>query len=453
MLRYTRCTEIALPPQASSVPPALACLITAATLLGATASATRASLPAVPPPATSSQAQSSPSQPVSGQGAATPTQTAASLTVVATPGVTLPAPNQGTFDFGQVSLLDKTRIEQTFTFRNDANTSLALAHLKLSCGCTSAVVQTKKKGSSVRETWPSPTALPTLAPGDEMSVQLVVDLTPFAPGRLSKTALVHAQGYSQPVATSVITGTLLPSVTFTPAVVDFGAVTAGEARSVILTAAFDPRLASSGPSTPLVSTNPAVRISPETAASASGEPSLPSKDGDSKMPVRAYRVTLAKDILLGALSGILSFAPQDSTGTAAPASSAASRNISAALRSARVALVGQVNGDISAQPQALALGMVPKGQDATQQIVLTGANAAALENLKIICGSSWLSARLDASPAAPAPGEAGPAQKPVKTLAVTLGSGAPAGILQTELNITLANGQRLLIPVNAYVQP
>jgi hypothetical protein len=146
---------------------------------------------------------------------------------------------------------------------------------------------------------------------------------------------------------------------------------------------------------------------------------------------------------MGRFSGSFSFAvPAAGPGAAAEAPAAA--NVTAALRSAEAGLVGEVVGPLAAQPQAIAFGVVTQGEKASRPVTLVAKQPAVLEGLKVTSGSPWLSCPLQ-----PATGAA-PASL---TLEAVLNPGAPAGVLQTELTFTLANGRRLVLPVNAYVQP
>jgi hypothetical protein len=96
------------------------------------------------------------------------------------------------------------------------------------------------------------------------------------------------------------------------------------------------------------------------------------------------------------------------------------------------------------------MGTVTKGAGAARQIVLTGKTAAALEGLKIANDSRWLSVRPASTINAISTATA---SMPTRTLDIMLASDAPAGVFQDSVTVTLANGQRLMIPVNAYVRP
>jgi hypothetical protein len=331
------------------------------------------------------------------------------------------------YDFGEVSLLDTTRIEHRFTFKNTGGTPLKIERLAATCGCTSTIV-----GSS------GPGAYPTLAPGEETSIQVTLNLLPLRPGTLHKSVSVYAEGNAQPVARYEIKGTLLPAVSFSPLLVDFGAVRTGEARSVILTATIDARLAAAGTLLPpLVASHPAIRIqpSPDNPAAAKTGPG-------SRTVARVYTVSLAPDAPLGPLTGSISFAPAGSPGAGSPGAAPLPSRLADALAAPSVFVAGQVAGAVSARPQAVAFGAVPSGHGATRQVVLTGANPTALKNRRVTSDSAWLTI---------GPGKRDGEQPLSETIEVALRPDAPAGVLQARLTIALENGQRLLLPVSAYV--
>lgn len=347
--------------------------------------------------------------------------------------VVLPGRNDksGRHDFGRVTLLDRPKIEHTFTLKNTGEQPLTITRLQSSCGCASALVQPQHQSPSVNA--PSKAGLAILAPGEEGSVRVVVDLAGLPPGPIHKPVSVFVQDSAQPAAQLMLHGTLLPSVTFAPAPVDFGRLLSGTAHSLTLTATLDARLAISGmPS--LISSNPAVRVAASTAEAA--RPSDASSE-NAATRVQTYTLTLAPDAPIGPIIGSLQLVP---FGLVPPEPA-----VVAALRTASAIVVGQVVGDVSAEPAMLALGVASAGQTTTRQVVLKATRAAALQSMNVWSDDPWLTARLGA------PG-AGPAAS-TRTLEVTLGQEAPAGAVQFRLHVTLGNGQRLSIPVSGYVQP
>jgi hypothetical protein len=370
------------------------------------------------------------------------------LRILSTPGITPTAPNQGSHDFGQVSLLDRTEITQTFLLRNADRAPIVVERVKGSCGCTSAVVHKRGKEGAVMGATPPTTPPVRLAPGEEVSVRAVLDLTPLPAGSIRKTVSIYVQGLRGPAAVAEIRGTLLPNVTFTPSQANFGRLNWGEGKVLCVTATFDPRLTAAGPPPPLVSTNPAIRIEPLSGENKSTAP-VPASGDTSGVPARTYQLSVEKNASLGPLDGEISFSPL----TLAPSATGPTDRVAAALRSARLRVVGEVAGDVSAQPSVVSMGVVEKGRQAEYQIVLTGTTNAALEDLKIASDSTWLSARVDASPAGMIPGSTDEAAERTKVLKLHLAAGAPPGVFQSQLRIFLMNGQHLAIPVSAYVKP
>lgn len=338
-----------------------------------------------------------------------------------------PAARPDRHDFGEVSLLDRTRVEQTFTFKNDGASPLVLERLASPCGCLSSVVASPHKAAPTSRA-PSPeTALPTLNPGEETLIRVVVDLAPLPPGPVHKHVSLFAQGREQPVARFELVGTIVPAVTFTPALIDFGQVAADGSVSRTLIAVLDARLAASGALPPLVSSNPAVGIMPSPPTAATSKKPVPPND---KTVTRTYTLTLTRGAPVGPVTGKISFAPAAAT--------------AAILSRAAALLVGQVTGDVMAEPQTLALGLVSAGRGATGSIALKAKSQAALRDIVVTSASPWLTTRRGIGRAD---------QSSPETLEVVLSPRAPSGVLQTRLTVTLANGQRVIIPVNGYVQP
>lgn len=317
------------------------------------------------------------------------------------------------YDAGRVSPLDATQVEHTFPFKNTGDAPLKIERISTTCGCTSAIIGAGEASVVA--------GYPTLAPGEETSIRVTVSLLSLQPGALHKAVSVYVEGNAEPAAIYEITGTLLPAVTFAPPLVDFGSVRAGASRSITLTATLDARLTDSGALPPLIASQPAIRIRPlSDGAATKSSPSSPTI-------VRTYAVSLAPDAPIGTLTGSIAFAPTSG---------------SDALARTSVFVVGQVAGLVSAQPQAVVFGAVPAGHRTTRQIVLTGSVPSALKNRKITSESPWLTI-----------GSGSPDEKKsdAETITITLRADAPTGVLQTRIAIILDNGQRLLLPVSAYV--
>lgn len=385
---------------------------------------------------------------------------ALSLRVVAGMKVTEAAPGQGVCDLGAVSVLDASVVEQTFTLRNASAVPLSLVRLQASCGCLSAFVQPREEGGGKTAAAGTASIVP---PGGEAQVQVRIALHTLRPGPLAKAVLVYAapagtgqrlapgsvQGrilpgtmQEQPVARLEVRGTLLPAVSFSPVALEFGKVAAGQpSRSLELSATPDPRLLGAVP--PLVSSHPGVTVEPLP-------PSPGATGGSGKPQPLRWRVNIAPDASIGPLMAVLQFAP---LATAAPVTaSEAPDSVTAAWRMASINLFARIEGDATAAPSVIAFPAgASGGRNSTgivQSVALTGRTATSLEGATVTCDSPYLAARI-----APVPAGSTPATAPQRALEVTLLPSTPAGVLQSRVIVTLKNGQRLVLPVSAYILP
>jgi hypothetical protein len=290
----------------------------------------------------------------------------------------------------------------------------------------------------------------TLQPNERRQVKVSIHLTGLPAGPFSKTVDVYVRGSSRPAALLRLSGILQPNLTLAPPVLDFGRVTAGSRPALILTAAFGERLAAITPSPRLVGQGTQVEITPlkdplpptirKTAGKTSVRPRL-----------QRYRVTLRPDLEAGPLAATLTFVPGQPVDTQVTAAIKPSPNLEAALRQAGVMVVGEIVGTVRAQPSVLAFGSITAGQAPTRQIVLRADKPAALQNLKIETDSSWLMAKSAGEGALSPLMAAGRAAGASSVVNVTLSAQAPAGLLRASLTITLVNGERLSLPVQAYI--
>lgn len=367
----------------------------------------------------------------------------AGLRVAPTAGVQTAAPNQGQHDFGTVSALNTPSIEQTFRLSNSTPAPLVLDRFQPSCHCTTAAVE----GTSTNG------VLPTLAPGKTLAVHVTVSLADLAPGPLLKTVLVYTRGNPQPAAVFTLTGELKPAVTLSPNLLDFGQVAFGHPQTLSVTATLDTRLTDSGALPILASTNPNIRISPQPEV-ISHLKANPLKSGPLKSRTQPSKNSPASNALVGSrcrtyLVTLLPSAAGPITGSLSFVSSGHDPKATSALANASVLLLGQVTGDLSAQPPVLAFGTVRLGQGTARQIVLTGKDPADVTAPKITSGNSYISVKLTAAPLF----TSGQIQPSSRVLVVTLAANAPLGLLQTQVKISRPNGQCLLVPVSAFVSP
>lgn len=337
---------------------------------------------------------------------------------------------EGRWEAGSLSALDAGTLAHTFTLRNSDASPLTISRFQTSCDCTRAAITTGK-GAAL---------LPlTLAPGEAMTVSVSVNLGHVASGPFSKYVMLYSGDGLRPTAVLQIAGTLRPSLALSPVLLDFGQVPEGKGNALILTATWDERLTPGGNLPTLSSTNPDISVTPQPEIKA-----LPSKTpGPSPflhrgIRTRTYRVALSASAALGPISGTLTFQ--------APASSDALRSSIYAQPTAL--LLGQVSGELTAQPQVLTFDRVRLGQPASREIILTGSRLEVLKGLSVAAASPWLTAHL--SPSTPV-FSGGQLQATSQVLDVSLSPNTPPGMLSSTLKITLANGQHLRVPVTATV--
>ena len=347
----------------------------------------------------------------------------AGLSVAVAPGLTLSAPNRAFYQMGTVSALDAAEITHAFVLRNTGSRPLTVERFETSCHCTSAAFLTAAG---------SPTAvLPTLAPGQQASVRVTVRPEMLGPGPLDKSVRVFVRGQAAPAAVLEVAGTLRPSLSFAPALLDFGAVPAGQARALTVTATLDARLLPPGAMPALVASGPDLRVvrQPEILSKTSA-PAL--------TRTLTYRVTLLPSAPGGPLSGSPALMPPAATPP----------RLASLLASASVLVAGQVQADVTASPSALAFGAVPLGRATTRQVVLSGASAADIS--QIASASPFFTAHMNATTPVFRDGQLLPTSR---VLEVTLAPQTPPGLLQTQIKVLLPHGQRLLIPVSAFLIP
>jgi len=351
-------------------------------------------------------------------GAPTKNAPAVHLAVLPAPGVQAVSADVGQHDFGTVSLLAPALITETFTVRNGTRAPLVLDHLQPSCGCIAAAVTRQQNAAP---------PVKQIAPGQSISVKVLLDPTGLEPGPLHKTIWVFTQGQDAPAATLVMVGNLLPAASFSPQVINFGSVAAGTKLSQLLTVTLDPKLLPAGTVTKVSSSDPSVEVVPVPSSAAGAVPA----NGQSQ---RQYRVTLLPDAYLGILSSRISLSV---TASGAGGASSAKGIAAGGTQNGAAFVTGEVAGDISALPATLAFGTVAAGKQATQQAFLLG---LAQSGLAAATDNPYLTARLQIG-----------GQKPL--LVVTLSRLAPVGPLSGNIIVKTQNGQRLRVPVFALITP
>ena len=332
------------------------------------------------------------------------------------------------YEIGNTNALAGTKIEHTFTLRNDNPTSLHLDRIQSSCGCTSAVIST---GSTNLGDLPSLVSSVVIAPHQELKVHVTIDPTHLAAGPIEKYVWVYVQGQSDAAAILRMTGTLDAGALFSPSTLDFGKVPVGTTPTQRLTLALDRQWLPAGATPQLVSSDPDVTVTPVTdnASGKGGAASLTASSPET----RVYQLSISPHSHLGLLSGVVSLLVAEADGTIKVTNSS-------------VPLHGEVEGGITADPQVIAFGMVTAGQAAVQRVTVTAKSANGLKGMKASSISPFIFAKFVSMvgtrmkhPAANS-----------LTLQISLSPRIPAGTLESQIMVTSADGQQMVLPVSVY---
>lgn len=354
---------------------------------------------------------------------------ATGLTVVASDGVQRLSAGVARFDFGNVDSLASAAITHTFILANSSKTRLVIERVQPTCGCTTVLLQTKNGSSAGAD----------LAPGEQVSLRATVALDQIRSGPISKYVYVFALGSSTPAATLELRGNLQELISFTPQIVNFGAVGAGVQHTIAVTARINRRLLDKEHAVELVCSAPDVRIS-ELPGNHRGS------EGD--RDVRNYAVTLPADARLGELHGSLYFKRQVVETAPAPRSMRQPVRLAdeGGLGGAYAPLTGAVIGDIAAMPRAMVFGSFYAGQAQTREIAIQAKSPGVLKGLQAECAESWISAKCGVVNETAPNGMAGAKRVCRRALTVTVAANAPEGGHEVDITVKTANGQRLVIP-------
>ncbi|MEO7719466.1 MAG: DUF1573 domain-containing protein, partial [Capsulimonas sp.] len=342
-------------------------------------------------------------------------------------------PGVAIHDFGTLSLARTEPIQYDFAVKNDTGAALTLDHIQAACSCTAAMTDGVLPGEEI-------------AAGKTLKIHVAVDPTHLGSGPANKMVWVYLKGQPSPAATLQMVGTITPLLSFNPMLLDFGPVGAGQEKSLTLRVTGEPKLLETLTIPTLTPANPSVTFVREKGIQ-------PDKDGLSTIE---YQVVVGKQARIGQLQGTVTFAgPQSDSNR---------------LASAYASLVGEVAGEISAAPSTVALGSVPGGKRAQQEIMVTGPRKV-LTKCSVRSASPYVSAKLKISPQVvslvgtfsyPTPPFV-PTPKLVNAmnvpdaeiqamLEVTVSEKTPAGVLQTEIVVTTPSGQQLALPVWAFIE-
>jgi hypothetical protein len=306
--------------------------------------------------------------------------------------------NMAQYGFGDLGRAGGMNIVHNFVLHNTGAQPLTINRFQPSCHCTTAALVPD-------------TELPvTILPGSQVVVQVTVSVEPYLTGPLSKNVEVFVNGQDSAIATLTMTATLHSLVTMDPATLDFGSGPAGQPRSQILTATVDSRLLPPGTVPHLTSTDPDIQVTPLPATAP-----IPVSATVEQTSTYKYRVTLAANAALGPVDDLLQFAHAPSDPLVGGMGIADGMG---------VPVTGTVVGVAASTPTSLAFGIVTQGHSSVLPVHLF-APTAQLAAAQVVSASPYLQA--------------------------AWGKGKSPGSLESELTITLANGQRLRLPVSAYV--
>ena len=306
--------------------------------------------------------------------------------------------NAGVIDEGHES-----HVDHTFTLKNTRVQAVTVSKLRGSCGCETLFLT--KSGKEV------PTV--SVAPGETVQVKVSVALRAGQSGEMHKYAWAYGPETSSPPLNSMeIALTVRAPVVFEPNVLDFGTVSIGVSKSVSITVTADAS-ALIGKSLPIpVSSKASVIVTPV------GAETTVERDGKAARS-RRFQVTLSEPVEAGSVSGNISLPVP----------------VGSALAGVSVPLVGTISGTMTAQPKSVFFGSIPSGQGVTREVLLSEPAVQRGKGLSVSSGSPWLTARVQEAAGT----------KPL--LVITLKPGAPVGVVQTQVVITAASGERLSIPV------
>jgi len=314
------------------------------------------------------------------------------------------APNSVYYDFGNLSLARTEPIKHVFKLHNNSDAAVTIARVQAACGCTTALPDNGVPGD-----------YKPVDPGKDLTLNISIDPGHLYAGAIDKMVWVYLPNENAPAFTLHMTGTMTAAANFEPALLNLGTVQAGKSLTQKLTVTMDTSAYGDNPPDP-VSTNTDLKIV-RAAAPASPAPLA-------NQVVRNYDVTLSPKAHIGPLQGTIAMPQPNNPGHPGVGPS--------------VFVTGTVVGELSAAPMSVAFGAVNLGKTFTQDIVLTGTTPKALSGLTVKCDSKNLTG----------------AVKSVKSQSAVLEvtfHPAATGSMQSNVTVTTKSGQRLDLPVWAWV--
>lgn len=321
---------------------------------------------------------------------------------------------QAIYDAGELDSLSTQTITHTFTVQNRGKAPVEIENLDSSCGCTTALVMADGRSES----------LPVrLMPGRSLAIRVQVDVSGEMVGRLEKSVWVSVAGHAEPVLTLTVSATFPPLAQISPFTLDFGQVHEGVGEEKKVDLDLSPRLTLAGTVVTLTCSLDKLSFGPPKLV---GPVKAPDGRGPSWERLE-YTTTLAKDAPLGSFATDI-----DAEITRMGALGRVDQQL---LPDTYAVARGEVVGDISTAPKSVVFGVVEVGQGATRTVTVKAASPEILAGVSAASGSPWVTV---------SPGKAGDYD-------ISIVPNAPPGVLQATATFTTRSGEKLAVPVLAYV--
>lgn len=293
-----------------------------------------------------------------------------------------------------------TIIQHDFVVKNTTNAPIDIDHVDAQCNCSTLRLMGLGPGNVV-------------AAGKTFNVRmtLITDLLPDT--RSDKFGWVFIHGRKEAALTLHMVGTIRPSLSYDPAIIDFHTVPVDQTRTLTMRVTYDTRVFGKNPPDAQVGGDRCISLERSTSHLDTAHNKL----------VRTYQVKLDPRGHLGRFdSGV--FVPVDPR--------------KADRDGGSVLVMGTIAGSIVSSPPAVAFGTVNRGQTVTKEFVLKGLSPTALAGLSLSSDTSDLKPTLVSKEA----------NKAVVEVSV---SPSTPGAMLSNVIVATKNGQVLKVLVSAWV--
>ena len=257
-----------------------------------------------------------------------------------------------TYNFGTTVHGLTPLITHDFVMQNKTAETIYLDRLLAGCSCSTLRLDGAGPGN-------------TVAPGAKVTVHMALTEKDLPESNLDKVAWLFVKGREKPIVTMHMTGAVRPSLSYSPALIDFRDVSVDKTKTVPLTVTFDTRVYGANP--PDLAVDGDIISAKRTGGQVNAA---------KKLVTRTYQVKLTPAGHLGRFDASV-FVPQPYN-----------------HGGGSVFVTGNVTGSIVSDPGALAFRTVVRGETVTKQILLKGLTPSALTGLKVGSDTPGLSAKL-----------------------------------------------------------